>query len=184
MNGLLRCARCGHTYREADNGDGACAHHPGRLRDYDQMTDGEGFPGDFWECCMGQIRPEQTALDVPGCARGRHVELEPGDPGPVRREKEFRNRLLRLVLDEELPPAELAAARDRLGRFLAGTMSDPTYAERLWMDARVMDLADFPWLLGQLTDPKHALERRQLVAGSLANKEHLEILRTAGLDLP
>ena len=89
-DGTRRCARCGRTYREADNGDAACSYHPGQLRDYDVMMPGEGASGDFYDCCRGQIHSGQTKNDIPGCATGRHVE--PEDTGPVRRKKLLLNR--------------------------------------------------------------------------------------------
>lgn len=183
-DGTLRCARCGRRYREADNGDAACAYHTGSLRDYDSGP-GEGVSGDFFECCMRQIQSGQHALDVPGCVTGRHVEADPDDPGPVLREKLQRRQVRDLVIDEQLPPDEIEPVQRRLGRFLAGTMADPTYAERAWMDARLMELADSTWLLAQLTDPAHDLDRRRLVAGALTDKENVERLRrVAGLVPP
>ncbi|MGH9888520.1 MAG: hypothetical protein ACREBE_23510, partial [bacterium] len=70
------CVRCGQSYRTEDNRDDLCVYHPGWVMDYDRVGQrGSGLPGDFWDCCSGTV--ETTPADVPGCARGPHVEAEP-----------------------------------------------------------------------------------------------------------
>lgn len=73
--GPPHCARCGREFRRAENVEGACRYHPGRLRDYNSYGDlGVGAPGDFWDCCMRQVHDEALPQDVPPCASGRHVD--------------------------------------------------------------------------------------------------------------
>lgn len=164
------CAQCGQPYRVEDNRDGVCTYHPGRVMDYDRLSQlGPGLPGDFWDCCGGTV--ETTALDVPGCARGAHVEAAPGDPGPFKRDLQAQARREAELAGGALTrwPVERAAlAERRTVVFLRGTGDPGPIQGRQWghllADVRILEDDRRPTLLALLSDPQYAPIRRHALA--------------------
>lgn len=63
----LLCGRigCGERYRESENHERACLHHPGPALFHD------GLKG--WQCCAKRVVSFTDFLDIAGCTRGRHT---------------------------------------------------------------------------------------------------------------
>ena len=164
------CTRCGQPYLAEDNRDGVCSYHPGKLMDYDRVGQlGPGLPGDFWDCCGGQV--ETTPLDVPGCARGAHIEAPPGDPGPFKRDLEAQARWEADLVRSRLTrwPVERGdLAQRRTIEFLGGTGDPGPIQGRRWRhllaDVRILEDDRAPALRGLLSDPQYAAIRRQALA--------------------
>jgi uncharacterized protein (TIGR02996 family) len=124
------CALCGLAFREANNRDHACSHHPGSLRDYDRVGAlGIGAAGDWWSCC-GQVIVDGAAQV--GCSTQRHAA--PAEPAPVD------DPLLRAIYDDpddDAPRAvyvdALLERGDRLGEALAAARAgDDRATAALW----------------------------------------------------
>jgi hypothetical protein len=167
-NDERRCKRCWNRYRESENHVAACWYHPGRLKDYDRYNaDGDGFAGDFWDCCSYVMATEQDRSH--GCVAGRHDELDGNDLGPLGRRYEAQMRNEAAVIDAY----QQRVGGDALGRvqrvrrlleeFLAGLGPDGL-GELEEEDVAVLEGPILGWLIARIRDRQYPAARREAAA--------------------
>lgn len=79
---LLRCYNkgCGKEYREEENEEAKCLHHPGAPVFHD------AYKG--WSCCKKRVTDFTEFLNIPGCTTSSHSNVKPPEPEkPITDEK-------------------------------------------------------------------------------------------------
>ncbi|KAK7270547.1 hypothetical protein RIF29_23769 [Crotalaria pallida] len=66
---ICRNQGCGQTFKEKDNHDTACSHHPGPAVFHDRMRG--------WKCCDIHVKEFDEFMSIPPCTKGWHN----ADPG-------------------------------------------------------------------------------------------------------
>ena len=69
-----RNAGCGSRFRERDNGDGVCSHHPGPPIFHERSKG--------WKCCGKSSHDFDEFLNIPPCSKGRHCAAPAASRGP------------------------------------------------------------------------------------------------------
>ncbi|XP_067051495.1 cysteine and histidine-rich domain-containing protein 1-like [Acropora muricata] len=71
---LLRCYNkgCGKKYKEEDNGEDHCLHHPGLPVFHDALKG--------WSCCKKRVTDFTDFLNIKGCTASRHSNVKPPEP--------------------------------------------------------------------------------------------------------
>jgi len=84
---LLLCYNkgCGKRYKEEDNHESACVHHPGVPVFHDALKG--------WSCCKKRSTDFTDFLHIPGCTTGAHNPVKPPEPEKKTKEK-MRNKKL------------------------------------------------------------------------------------------
>lgn len=71
---LLQCYNkgCGQKFKEEENSDDVCRHHPGNPVFHDALKG--------WSCCPKKCTDFTDFLNIPGCTTGRHNPVKPPEP--------------------------------------------------------------------------------------------------------
>lgn len=71
---LLPCYNkgCGQQYKEEENTENSCRHHPGGPIFHDALKG--------WSCCKKRTSDFTEFLNIPGCTTGRHCNVKPAPP--------------------------------------------------------------------------------------------------------
>jgi hypothetical protein len=186
---VKRCFQCGRPYSEEGNHDSACSYHPGRLRDADSLSSaGRGLPLDSWECCDTIVKDASEPM-AQTCAKGRHVEAPPADPGPIlravqaeeERDREFWKR--HYAAHPPIFPETVEVAQRRVRRFLAGRLDYPHYEtaqrEGLRHDMYVLESESFGWLLELAGKKDYDMKRRRRLVAFVKDAEKKSELERA-----
>lgn len=95
---LLDCYNrgCNSKYREEDNHDQACSHHPGLPYFHDAYK--------IWSCCQKKSIDFTQFLDIPGCTKSPHSNVKPEPPA---KKEEVKDEDIALVNEINNQPVEI-----------------------------------------------------------------------------